>query len=105
MITSEPEIKHFKISRSHDFIVLGSDGLYDKLTNSDIVSEVWQNALKETNSTSFNEHRITLSCAQRVCKHSMNLKNMDNVSGIVICFQNFLDTLQGVYSSFSSQQS
>lgn len=56
MITSEPEIKHFKISPSHDFIVMGSDGLFDKLTNSEIVQEVWANALKETNSSVFNEH-------------------------------------------------
>lgn len=34
VIISEPEIKHFKICASHDFIILGSDGLYDKLNNS-----------------------------------------------------------------------
>jgi protein phosphatase 2C family protein 2/3 len=86
VITSEPEIKYFKITPAHDFIVMGSDGLYDKLSNSDLISEIWQNAIKETNSSNFNEHRIALSCAQRICKHSMNLKNMDNVTGIVICF-------------------
>lgn len=32
----------------------------------------------------------------------MNLKNMDNVGGIVICFQNFIDTIQGQFTSFST---
>lgn len=56
VIISEPEVKHFKISASHDFIVLGSDGLYDKLSNSSIVNEVWHNAMTEANGNYFNPH-------------------------------------------------
>lgn len=56
VIISEPEIKRFKICGSHDFIILGSDGLYDKIANTGLVSEVWSNAMTEANGSYFNAH-------------------------------------------------
>jgi protein phosphatase 2C family protein 2/3 len=41
VVKAEPEIKMFSISKHHDFIVLGSDGIFDKLTNEDINKCVW----------------------------------------------------------------
>ena len=37
VIIAVPETKSFKISNDCDFIILGSDGIYDKLTNRDAV--------------------------------------------------------------------
>lgn len=36
VVKAEPEIKVFQIAKHHDFIVLGCDGIFDKLTNEDI---------------------------------------------------------------------
>lgn len=33
VIIPTPEIINFKISDKHDFILLGCDGIYDRLTN------------------------------------------------------------------------
>ena len=33
VVIAEPEIKSFKITKDHDFIVLGCDGIFDKLSN------------------------------------------------------------------------
>ena len=35
-IICEPEINEFKITNEHDFIVIGSDGIFDKLENEKI---------------------------------------------------------------------
>lgn len=35
------EIKQFKIRNNYDFIVLCCDGVVEKLTNKDVVSDVW----------------------------------------------------------------
>jgi protein phosphatase 2C family protein 2/3 len=32
-----PEIKSFRITKEHDFIVLASDGIYDKFNNRDCI--------------------------------------------------------------------
>lgn len=34
---SEPEIKSFKITDDHDFIILASDGIYDKMSSKEVV--------------------------------------------------------------------
>lgn len=41
VVMAEPEIKVFSISKHHDFIVLASDGIFDKLQNEDIGKCVW----------------------------------------------------------------
>jgi serine/threonine protein phosphatase PrpC len=37
VVIATPEIKQFKISSEHDFVVLGCDGIFDKLSNEDTV--------------------------------------------------------------------
>lgn len=42
MISAEPEIRQFKLSLSeHDFIIMGCDGIFDKLSNKEIIDLVW----------------------------------------------------------------
>jgi protein phosphatase PTC2/3 len=33
VVIATPEIKSFRITDDHDFIVIASDGIYDKLSN------------------------------------------------------------------------
>lgn len=40
-VISTPEIRAFKITDNHDFIVLASDGIYDKLENEEICKTVF----------------------------------------------------------------
>lgn len=42
VIIHNPEIKEFQIQREHDFIVLGCDGIFDKLSNMDTIACVWR---------------------------------------------------------------
>jgi serine/threonine protein phosphatase PrpC len=41
VVIATPEIKAFKITKEHDFIVLACDGIFDKLSNTDTVKCVW----------------------------------------------------------------
>ena len=37
-----PDIFHFKlIDNIHDFIMIGCDGIYDKMTTEDVIYESW----------------------------------------------------------------
>jgi serine/threonine protein phosphatase PrpC len=36
-----PEIKAFKINESYDFILLASDGVFDKVSNKEMVHAAW----------------------------------------------------------------
>ena len=42
VVIAEPEISQFSIiDDSHDFIVLGCDGIYDRLNSIDVVDSAW----------------------------------------------------------------
>lgn len=44
VVIHDPDVKSFQIKKEHDFIVLGCDGIYDKMSNSDSIMCVWKAA-------------------------------------------------------------
>ena len=40
-IIAVPEITQFKIRKDWDFVILASDGVYDKMNNDELVSIAW----------------------------------------------------------------
>mmetsp|Transcript_6637 Transcript_6637/g.3751 ORF Transcript_6637/g.3751 Transcript_6637/m.3751 type:complete len:87 (+) Transcript_6637:206-466(+) len=43
VIIAIPEIRSFRLAKDHDFIIIGSDGIFDKLSNREIVQTAWNN--------------------------------------------------------------
>ena len=41
-VIATPEIKTFKIRPNYDFIVLGCDGVFEKLDNKQVITAAWQ---------------------------------------------------------------
>ena len=42
MIIAEPDIRQFKVVRGeHDFILMGCDGIFDKLVNREVIDLIW----------------------------------------------------------------
>jgi len=106
VVTAEPEIKMFQISKQHDFIVLGSDGIFDKLTDHDVSKCVWQsceaarvakdngnlgtntklsdNAL--LNASSLSVHHYTGLGVEAILKNSLYRQSLDNVTVVMVAF-------------------
>lgn len=42
VVKAEPEIRTFQIHKNQDFIVMASDGIFDKMSNEDIARAVWE---------------------------------------------------------------
>ena len=47
VVISIPEVKSFKIEDSYDFILLGCDGIFDKLKSQEVVKGAWEGAKKK----------------------------------------------------------
>lgn len=45
VVISEPEIRSFKIEPNFDFIMMGCDGIFDRLTNRDVVDTIWESTI------------------------------------------------------------
>jgi protein phosphatase PTC2/3 len=42
VVVAEPEIRSFKIQLEHDFLILASDGIFDKMSSGDVLRTVWE---------------------------------------------------------------
>jgi len=42
VIVHNPTIKEFNLQKEHDFIVLGCDGIFDKMSNEDAIACAWR---------------------------------------------------------------
>ena len=85
VVIALPEIKSFKIADSHDFIVMGSDGIFDKLSNKEAIQCVW-NSVK--NEKAGGIHQQCGVAADTVLKNALFRKSLDNVTVLVIAFTN-----------------
>lgn len=86
VIISQPEIKTFKIRSDTDFIVLGSDGVFDILTNEEVINAIWKGAGMCMQSGVENK---LASGVENVLLETMNKDSSDNVTVIAVAFENF----------------
>jgi len=92
VITAVPDIKSFKILPHYDFIVLGSDGVYDTLSNKDMVR-----CVITTLKVSQEEKSVHELCAESVecmVKNSLMRKASDNVTIVMIAFKGFKNVVK-----------
>lgn len=100
-IVAVPQIGVFQLSNDTDFILLGSDGIFDNLDNKQIKSIV-QNEARELSEKlpsdiqvgSF-EH-VTACCGaavNAVMRNAMEQESTDNLSVVLLVFQNFKNLL------------
>ena len=86
VVIATPEIKSFKIGKDHDFIAMGSDGIFDKLSNKETIQCVW-NGVK--NEPALNVHQQCGTGIETILKNSLMRRSLDNVTSLIIAFANF----------------
>ena len=92
VVISEPDIKAFRVSDSHDFIVMGSDGIFDKISNREWVQCMW-NSLRDEKTRDV--HQQTGKGVEWIIKNSLFRKSLDNVTIVIISFGNFERVFNG----------
>ena len=68
-----PDVESFKITKDHDFIILGCDGIFDKLDNDDCASCVWNscNIDNKDRKIAQNVHQQSGLAVESVLKNSL----------------------------------
>ena len=96
VVISTPEIKSFRITKDHDFIVIGCDGIFDKLSNKDTIQCVW-NSVRDNKSMGFanNVHKQSGMGVEYILKNSLLRRTLDNVTVVMIAFSNFKHSVFG----------
>lgn len=83
-VTCLPDIYRYKLSSNDKFIVLGCDGLFDNLRNSEIVNFVLMNCYDIKTFERTNKH---INIARKLAEHAIAKGSTDNVSVEVIFFK------------------
>jgi len=95
VVVCTPDIRSFQLSKEHDFILLASDGIFDKLSNEDAVKCAWvscnldENAELKESRKAANEHEQCGMSVETVLKNSLYRQSLDNVTVVMIAFSNF----------------
>ncbi|CAD8125316.1 unnamed protein product [Paramecium sonneborni] len=84
VVIAEPEIKQFKIVQDHDFIVLGSDGIFDTMSSRDVINGIWKDVQSNQNLNDL--HNVMSNAVESVIKESLLRKSIDNVTVLIIAF-------------------
>lgn len=94
VVSAIPEIKAFKVLTQYDFIIMGSDGIYDKMSNKDVVRCVLKtlNEYKEEKNRSV--HKVCGASVECIVKNSLMRKTLDNVTVVMIAFSHFKDIIE-----------
>ncbi len=86
-----------------DFLVMGSDGIFDKLKNHHIGTIVW-NVIKEfQDDPSVTMHQICSKAGDEILRHSAKEKTYDNISIVVIGFKKMHEYLEKIRSNTISE--
>jgi protein phosphatase 2C len=82
-LTSFPDVFQYKITSDDKFLVLACDGLWDVMSNSDVVNFVLSEAYDLKTNTLINNN---INIAKKLAKYAISKGSTDNVSVIIIFF-------------------
>lgn len=97
-IICTPDVEIFDLTGTDDFIVMGCDGIFDELSNNEVISAVWFIFKHLSKSKNYNLHELTKDASNMVIKYGMDKLSSDNMSCIVI-------GLEGLEKFLKSKQS
>lgn len=86
VLIATPDIRSFKISSDHDFVLLGCDGIFDMMTNKEAVAEAWSSLAQRREAT---VHRQCSVAVENVLRSAMERRSMDNVTVVMVAFKGF----------------
>lgn len=116
VVIADPDICQFKIdSNKHDFLLLGCDGIFDKLEDRDCVHTVWQHVINQTNfdksqelfqASSVDEerysHELCGNAVDAVLKTTAIRRSADNITVVFVAFDNFFELVRQSRGDISS---
>lgn len=93
VVIATPDIKEFTIDDKMDFLLLGCDGIFDKISNAEVLKQSWIAASKNYHSKDQPIHQICGYVVEQVMKASVAYKTLDNITVVLLAFKNFKKAL------------
>lgn len=82
VIIPDPEVRSFRLTEEFDFIVMASDGIFDKISDKEVVDVVWKNFNRKNTV----QEKMT-AAVEDVMRTAFFRQTQDNVSVILVAFK------------------
>eukprot|EP00743_Colponemidia_sp_Colp-15_P003035 GILK01003281.1.p1 GENE.GILK01003281.1~~GILK01003281.1.p1 ORF type:complete len:410 (-),score=81.21 GILK01003281.1:382-1611(-) len=92
LISAVPDIEQFQLTDKHDFLMLCSDGIYEKLTVAQVHKEVIRTLNQVRENTNIDPWE---ACVEGVVDRAMRSRSTDNLSAVMISFRTLDKYLPG----------
>ncbi len=109
VVIAVPEICSFHAGEDTDFLLVGCDGIFDRLSTIEAGRIVWETA-RVTQRLGRSIHEICGECAKEVMRRAMRKRSSDNLTVVLIAFEGFGRSLgilpapkSGVRSKYATQ--
>ncbi|XP_054821258.1 probable protein phosphatase 2C 27 [Prosopis cineraria] len=76
-LTAEPELKRITLTKEDEFLIIGSDGIWDVFSN--------QNAVDFARRR-LREHNDVRLCCKEMVEEAINRDSTDNLTVVIVCF-------------------
>ena len=87
IVIAEPEVTSFTLENGDiDFLILGCDGIFDQLSNEEVVECVWMTC---DGSCVENVHQQCKVGVDMIMKSALVRKTLDNITTVMVAFENF----------------
>ena len=87
LVSAEPCINILKADERSDFLLMGCDGIFDRLDNDRIFKKIWE--YKKQGKIINDMHKLCAQVTDAIIKYSMEKDSVDNVSVVFVAFKNF----------------
>jgi len=80
-----PELGSFRVTQDMDFMVMGCDGVFDEVSNEEVVSAAWKAIERYIGRVPLKE--VAKLTSERIIKTCFDNRSTDNITVIVVLFQ------------------
>jgi serine/threonine protein phosphatase PrpC len=83
-IIAVPEIYTYDYNHINDFIIMGCDGIFDDLSNEEIINTAWYIFKNKAKQRNYDINLLSKNSCDLIIKYAMELLTSDNLSCIII---------------------
>ena len=83
-IINTPDIFMLDINSTNDFIIMGCDGIFDDMSNEEVVNAAWYIYKNKAKDKNYNIHELSGDACDIIIKYGMEKETTDNLSCIII---------------------
>ena len=93
VVISEPDVRVFKYEEDMDFILMGTDGVFDMVSAEEACGIVWETAVgwKKNRPSDVGFHDMLGACVNNVMERALFKNTDDNITLLLIIFKCFKD--------------